>query len=54
VAGGLGGRLIDGVTVRGVKHVQSIESRSYLGNQTQQQLQGPQVWMEQVADEQST
>lgn len=30
-----------------------IESRSYLGNQVQQ-LQGPQLWKDQVAGKQST
>jgi hypothetical protein len=33
--------------------IDSIESRSYLGNQTQQQLRGPQLWKEQVASKQS-
>jgi hypothetical protein len=53
-------QLIDGRRVGGwnwlvfddLNHI--IESRCYLGNQTQQQLRGPQSWKEQVAGKQST
>jgi hypothetical protein len=31
-----------------------VESRCCLGNQTQQQLRGPQLWKEQVSSKQST
>jgi hypothetical protein len=34
--------------------VEPIESRCYLGNQTQLLLRGPQLWKEQVASKQST
>jgi hypothetical protein len=34
--------------------VDAIESGSYLSNQTQQQLRGPQLWKKQVAGKQST
>jgi hypothetical protein len=41
--------------ISGKRHdVLAIESMSYLGNQTQQQLRGPQLWKEQVAGKQST